>query len=159
MKVKKLLKITAITAAILFVLIVLFSLIFKSVKIAGEAMLPIYKNGEFWLVSKLSYTFKGPNRGDVVLYFAKNNERTIRRVVGLSGETIVIKKGKLIVNSELLDEPYVDWSLWTEDEEKEIQLQKDEYLVLLDRRNENVQIVNKSNIVGKFLYKYYPQEN
>lgn len=159
MKVKKLLKITAITAAILFVLIVLFSLIFKSVKIAGEAMLPIYKNGEFWLVSKLSYTFKGPNRGDVVLYFAKNNERTIGRVVGLSGETIVIKKGKLIVNSELLDEPYVNWSLWTEDEEKEIQLQKDEYLVLLDRRNENVQIVNKSNIVGKFLYKYYPQEN
>jgi signal peptidase I len=159
MKVKKLLKTTIIIAVVLFVLIAVFLIVFKSVKIAGGAMSPVYKDRDFWLVSTLSYILKGPNRGDVILYSVKDNERTIGRLVGLPGETITIKEGELIVNDELLDEPYADWTLWTENEEKEIQLQEDKYLVLFDRRSENIQVVNKSNIVGKFFYKYYSQEN
>ena len=61
------------------------------------------------LINKLAYDFADPKRGDIVLLEDQRggNDPLIKRVVGLPGETLEIRQGKLFVNDDPLDEPYV----------------------------------------------------
>jgi signal peptidase I len=61
------------------------------------------------IINKLAYDLKGPERGDIVLFRDPEGgeEPLIKRVVGLSGDTIAVHHGKLFLNGERQKEPYV----------------------------------------------------
>lgn len=80
----------------------------------GSSMLPTLKDGQTFLVDKMSYRFHAPSRGDIVVFtYPGYTVGTLaKRVIGLPGDTIAIKSvGQIyhvFVNSKLLNEPYIN---------------------------------------------------
>lgn len=103
--------------------------------VRGKSMLPNFTDGEVLMVNKIVYRFQKPLRGDVVaMYFPGETEkRFIKRVVGLPGETVSIKNGKVFVNDVRLQESYLDQDVYTSADLTRA-LQADEYFVLGDNR-------------------------
>ncbi len=76
--------------------------------VEGNSMEPVVSSGERLLVNKVIYRFSPPERGDiVVLKTGKDNPEYLKRIVGLPGEEIEIRRGLTYVNGEILDEPYL----------------------------------------------------
>lgn len=78
--------------------------------VEGTSMEPSLHEGERLVVSKLSYRFHPPDRGDVVVfrYPANRRLRFIKRVVGLPGEMVAIRDGKVTVDGRPLAEAYLN---------------------------------------------------
>jgi signal peptidase I len=92
--------------------------LFETVAIPGDSrsMRPTLHECDRVLASKLSTRFIRPARGDVVIFRAPptaaaempERERFIKRVIGVPGDHIrADADGRLLLNGELLDEPYV----------------------------------------------------
>src|SRR3989344_5353042 len=77
--------------------------------VEGASMDPTFKNGQYLIVDELSYKFKSPERGSVLIFRFPQNEKKffIKRIIGLPGETVSIKSGKVSINGVELNEPYV----------------------------------------------------
>jgi signal peptidase I len=81
----------------------------------GASMDPTFSTGQFLIVDRLTYHFEQPKRNDVIIFQYPNNPNIyyIKRIIGLPGETIDIKNGKItIINAEnpsgfVLDESYI----------------------------------------------------
>ncbi len=74
-----------------------------------SSMVPTIGVKERIVVDKLTYRFKPVQRGDVVVFPNPDNpsELYVKRAIGLGGETVEIHDGKVFVNGEALDEPYL----------------------------------------------------
>lgn len=96
-----------IVALSIFVIVYLF--VVQPNVIKGKSMNPNYYDGEYYLTSKMAYRITNPQRGDVIIFVAPNNPNVdyIERVIALPGETVEIIGGKILVNGNLLDEPYL----------------------------------------------------
>jgi signal peptidase I len=72
-------------------------------------MLPSLKEGEFVVINRLAYIFGSPERGDIIVFkFPLDpNRRYIKRVIGLTGDSIHVRDGKVFINGEPLVEPYI----------------------------------------------------
>jgi signal peptidase I len=80
----------------------------RGFSVYGCCMEPNLRTGERVLASRFSYWFNGPKRGDVVIfkYPADPSKNYVKRVVGLPGDEVEIREGRLSVNGTPLDEPY-----------------------------------------------------
>ncbi len=87
----------------------LITFVVQAFKVQGTSMVPEQRNGERILVNKFIYNFRPISRGDVVVFWYTEDPDVsfIKRVVALPGDRVEIKRGKLLVNGELVDEPYV----------------------------------------------------
>jgi signal peptidase I len=95
-------------AFVLFILPVLIVVyVVQPVRFSGTSMMPTYNDGDRLLVRKFDVS---PERGDVVvfLYPGDHTKSFIKRVIGVSGDRIAIRDGRVLVNGAALDEPYVD---------------------------------------------------
>lgn len=135
----------------------------------GDSMLPTFINNEYLIAEKISYDFKQPNRGDVVIFRYPKNPSIIyiKRVIGLSGETVNIKDNKVMVSKnaegpfEQLEENYISpgtrTSIYSNEintEDFKLTLKADEFFVLGDNRDHSSDsrewgVLPKSNIIGK----------
>jgi len=81
--------------------------------IPSESMFPTLTENDRVLVNKLSYDLHDVNRGDLVVFERPPNEPDsavkdlIKRVVALEGETIEERDGRIYIDGEALDEPYL----------------------------------------------------
>ena len=81
----------------------------------GASMDPTFKSGQYLIVDELSFHFRAPKRGEVVVFqYPHDTSRFyIKRIVGLPGETVKIQYGKVSVQpkgsteSFTLDESYI----------------------------------------------------
>ena len=125
------------------------------IRVMGPSMMPTYSNGGINLVNRLAYWHSSPQRGDVVAIRTSGTSiMFMKRVVGLPGETVQFHEGRLLINGQPLDEPYVkldcDW------ESQPRTLEPDHYYVVGDNRSmpeldhwEGV--AERDRIVGKIL--------
>src|SRR3989304_6624731 len=92
-----------------------YLLILQPHKIKGDSMQPNYPDGEYLLTDKVTYRFKEPKRGDVIVFDAPgaNGEEFIKRIIGLPGEKISLKDGKVYLNTQQLPEYYLPSSFQT----------------------------------------------
>jgi signal peptidase I len=86
------------------------------IRIQGASMEPTYRNGGFNFCWKLHDLFSRTKRHDVVaVRFAGNRVMLLKRVVALEGEQVEFRDGRLFINGQALDEPYVvypcNWNL------------------------------------------------
>ena len=140
----------------------------QTVQVVGPSMNTTLTDGETVLVNKLYGTLLQPKRYDIIAFkqidFGSYYE--IKRVIGLPGETVQIKDGKVYINGEELgDSPIEDKIRVAGLAEREIKLSKSEYFVLGDNVNNsedsrysNVGNVAKSEILGKVIYRIKPEK-
>ena len=150
--------ITVLIALVIF-LAVHFTL--QSFKVKGDSMLPSLQSGQYLLINKVVYSFSSQHRGEVVVFHPPVNSEDvyIKRIIGLPGETIEITRGKVYINGEPLDEPYI--------EEEAVYdyppylIPPGHYFVLGDNRNGSSDSrrwgpVPEENIIGKAWLCYWP---
>jgi signal peptidase I len=83
-------------------------------EIPSESMVPTLEIGDKVVVNKIAYKVGEPKRGDIVIFTAppsagtSENTDLVKRVVGLPGETIEGRYGRIYINRRLLDEPYLE---------------------------------------------------
>src|SRR3989338_1193908 len=91
----------------IFMMIYLF--LFQPHKVDGSSMYPNFHDKEYILTDKVSYRRGDPQRGDVIVFHAPPpaNSDYIKRVIGLPGETIMVKDGRVFINGQQLPESYL----------------------------------------------------
>jgi signal peptidase I len=94
-----------IIAVSLVLAVLLFRTQFRIAVVIGDSMLPSLAQGDLLLVNKCAYRKTEPLRGDVVV--ARNRGTFIvKRIVGLPGEEVEVRKGALFVNDAPKPEDY-----------------------------------------------------
>jgi len=115
--------------------------------------------------SRLSYIKDDPERGDIVIFRYPDNEKVyyVKRVIGLPGETVEVKDGKVYINGSdtPLDEPYLPEPM--EGSYGPYEVPEGCYFMMGDNRNNSLdarfwdnKFVAKNKIVAKVLFCYYP---
>jgi len=134
----------------------------------GASMDPTFATGQFLIVDRLSYDFSAPKRGDVIVFEYPNDPSTyyIKRIIGLPGETVNIKNGKItIVNKEnptglVLNEPYLAADHLSYDTSSTV-LDGTHYFVMGDNRAQSSDSrywgpLDRHFIIGQPLVRLFP---
>lgn len=136
----------------------------------GDSMEPNYHNGEYLLVDEISYRFKQPQRGDVIVFHPPGEPSVfyIKRVIGLPGDTVELKNGKITISNPeipegfLLNEtPYLPGDSAALAEFSKGTLKENEYFVLGDNRNNSrdsrrIGPITTDHIKGKVILRVFP---
>ena len=168
------------TVGLAVILFLVINVISARVRVEGYSMLPTLDNGEYVLISRLSYKLGSYQRGDIIVFrppmypdapfwerlfglpgFDNEYEDYIKRIIGLPGETVKIDNGTVYINDVPLTEPYIasppDYSdEWT--------VPEGQLFVLGDNRNNSADshawgFLPDENILGKALVVYWPFSN
>lgn len=140
---------------IVVVVVLIRTFIITPVRVDGDSMKNTLKNGDILLLYKLSSI----DRFDIiVLDEEKDNEKIIKRVIGLPGETVAIKKGKIYINDKVIDDEYAYGE--TTDYNK-VTLKDDEYFILGDNRliskdSRYFGPIKDNEIKGKIVFRLFP---
>jgi signal peptidase I len=135
----------------------LFKVALLPIQVQGISMLPTYHDGQINFINCLVYYWYPIQRGDVVgARYAGPHVMLLKRIIGLPGERIAIRRGEVFINGKILDEPYIrrPKAKWYE---PEITLKFDEYYIIGDNRemprdyHEHGKI-KADRIVGKILF-------
>ncbi len=116
--------------------------IFQPFFVQGISMQPNFENGDYLIVDEITYRFRKPERGEVIVFKYPRNpsQRYIKRIIGLPGETVEIKDGKITIfkkdgeRIELNESAYLPADIKTSGNIR-ITLSDNEYFVLGDNRN------------------------
>jgi signal peptidase I len=173
----------AIVLAMVVFLVIQTSI--QNFKVEGSSMQPTLEGGQYLLVNKLvylrmdqdrlsrmmpfwsvtsgeqSFAVHPPRRGEVIVFhFPRDPSRDfVKRVIGVPGDTVEIRNGMVMVNGQVLDEPY----LTSRDNSSmsRVTIGEGEYFVLGDNRrgsndSRNWGTVPEVNILGKVWIIYWP---
>ena len=155
-----------VMAFAIFMMVYLF--LFQPHKVDGSSMFPNFHDKEFILTDKITYRRVGPQRGDVVVFHAPPpfDSDFIKRIIGLPGETIMVKDGYVFINGKKLTEKYVPENFITTQkaflrEEVPYAIPEGYYMVFGDNRGYSSDSrewgpISKKAIVGKAWIRYWP---
>ena len=158
---------------IIAVFILLGVFVAQPVVVEGTSMLPQLHDGERLLVNKLVYyKFKSVSwghieRGDIVVFWFPNDpdKSYVKRVIGLPGETVEVRGGKVFIDGTQLDESYLD----TEHNQTMPNVQpkkvdKHYFFVMGDNRDNSSDsrywgLVPEKYVYGKAFFRYWKPSN
>jgi signal peptidase I len=130
------------------------------IRVDGSSMEPSLQSGEFVIVNRLAYKLGDPEYGDVVVFHFPGDpgQEYIKRVVGLSGDTVKVLDGAVYINDKPIDEPYIAANpryqgKW--------EVPSNHIFVLGDNRNNssdshNWGAVPMENVIGEAFFVYWP---
>lgn len=147
--------------------LIMYILFFNITIVSGLSMYPTFNDKDILLMEKASVKFNKLDREDIISFKEKLGDEEvffIKRIIGLPGETVEIKNGRVYINDILLDEEFLDDSVLTNlpdgKESLKITLKEDEYFVLGDNRDnsadsryENIGPIHKEDIFSKKLIR------
>ncbi len=140
----------------------------QRVSMAGDSMSPVLENGDVLLINRASYHIKNPARGDIIAFRREEDEHfSVKRIVGLPGETVQIVDGTVLINGEeLTDHIYVSDIEYAGEAEQAVELGEDEYFIIGDNhtasddsRSPDIGAVNRDEIFGEVWFIVSPGEN
>ncbi|MBI3794297.1 MAG: signal peptidase I [Nitrospinae bacterium] len=110
MKAKKSLAREYIEAIIIALLLALFirSFVVQAFRIPSGSMIPTLLVGDQILVDKLTFKFRKPERGEIIVFqYPKDVTRDfIKRIIGLPGDKLEVRDRKVFINGQPLDDAY-----------------------------------------------------
>ena len=135
--------------------------------VRGDSMLPTFVNKDYLIVDEISYRFKNPGRGDVVVFRmpdAKEKRYLIKRIIGLPGETLIFNGSSISVKNTdhpkefTLTEPYITPGSFSTG--SEITLDDQSYFVMGDNRPNSYDsrswgALDKEYLVGRVILRMY----
>ncbi len=150
--------------------------VFQPFLVKGASMEPNFQNGDYLIIDEISYRFREPQRGEVIVfkYPQDLSQRYIKRIIGLPGEMVLVNKGQIII-SPVPDESFPDFlqipfnldesaylpsSLLTSGQTK-LKLSEEEYFVLGDNRlassdSRRWGALSRENIIGRVFLRLWP---
>lgn len=147
----------------LLVVSLLFTFVFRQVTVVGESMLDTLQDEDRLLVSCLFYST--PRQGDIVIVNRYVEEPLIKRVIAVAGQSIEIDSvtGAVLVDGEVLEEPYVHYENLRYDLTSAVVVPEGYVFVMgdhrsnsLDSRTESVGFIDVRDIVGKAFWRIRP---
>lgn len=144
----------------------IITFVVQSFVVDGSSMEPTLHHGQRLLVNKFIYYFTPPKRGDIVVfrYPANPREDFIKRVIAVGGDSVEIRDGKVIVNGEVLEEPYILEP--TYGRFGLVRVPPNSFFVLGDNRNNSkdsrypdVGFLSRREIIGKASLIYWPPQD
>jgi signal peptidase I len=156
---------------VVFILFGVFAV--QPVVVEGTSMLPQLNDGERLLVNKLVYykiqsvSWGHLERGDIVVFwFPKEPDKSyVKRVIGLPGEMVEVKNGRVIIDGQELKEDYLDLehnqSLPSFPPKR---VEEHYYFVMGDNRDNSSDsrywgLVPEKYIYGKAFFRYWKPSN
>lgn len=141
----------------------LIAFVAQAFRVQGTSMQPLLADGERIIVNKFVYRFHPIDRGDVVVFWYPREPQIsfIKRVVGLPGDVVELRRGVLYVNGQRLDEGYLAEQYRDADNYPPSEVRKGYYFVLGDHRNSSNDSrtwgeVPERYIYGKAVYRFWP---
>jgi signal peptidase I len=155
------------------IVLVAFALVFGFVRpviaspfyVGSESMVPTLEVWDRVLINKLAYDLGGePERGDIVLFedVEGGPDPLIKRVVGLPGDEIEVKKRALYVNGERQEEPYVnDRGRKRQGRYGPATVPEGHVFVMGDNRGNSLDSrvygpVPEENLIGEAVFRFWP---
>jgi signal peptidase I len=132
----------------------------EPVTIGSDSMAPTLVAGQRVVLDKLTLHLRDPKRGDLVAFHAPGNGTlTLKRVVGLPGDTVAIRDGVLYVNGSAPPEPYVRHADVDSVYYGPTQVPAATVFVLGDNRGNSIDSrafgpVAQSHLVGRVLWRF-----
>ncbi len=150
---------TVVPALIIVLVINMF--LAQATRVEGQSMEPNLHDNQRLIIEKISYYVHAPQRGDIIVLRLPNrrSDPLIKRVVGLPGETVEITNGKVYINGQVLDEPYLNQDTYQGMPPRVVP--EHEVFVLGDNRgfsndSRAFGFVPFSDIVGRAWFRYWP---
>lgn len=133
------------------------------IRVESISMQPTLFAGDYVIVNKIAYKVGAPKRGDVIVFrFPPDPDREpyIKRIIGLPGDHVHIENGRVTINGELLNEPYLRV---TTDRGGDWTVPEDSLFVMGDNRNNSSDsrawgMVPEENIIGRAVLIYWPPD-
>ena len=155
------------TLATAFILAIgIRTLVAEARYIPSSSMEPTLEINDRLIIEKISYRFKTPQRGDVVVFSPTDKlkeqnfkDAFIKRVIGLPGETVEVRGEKVYVNGKALREKYIEEA--PEYTYGPVTVPQGQYLVLGDNRNNSYDshywgFVPRKNLIGRAIVRFWP---
>lgn len=127
--------------------------------VSGASMEPNFQHGNYLIIDEITYRFRAPERGEVIVFRYPNDRSTffIKRIVGLPGERAVVRGGQVAVykdGTEVLSEGGTSGNT-------DITLKAGEYFVVGDNRynsydSRNWGAVPRADIIGIARLRLFP---
>ncbi len=159
---------SAICSFVFIILAIKFFLL-TSGQINGKSMEPTYSDNDLFIINKLVYLFIKPKRHDIIQVINPETEKLIiKRVVGLPGEIVVIRRGKIFIQQSIddveqeIEEPYLSKNEYTTlNHQKQkgaarFLVGSNQYFVVGDNRDGSTDSryygpIHRSKIIGKVI--------
>lgn len=137
-------------------------------KVQGSSMVPTFHTGDYLITEKITYRFRNPKLGDIVVLKNPRDESQdfIKRVIAVPGDTIKISNHQVYLNSQPLKEPYLPPGTPTPagaflTEGQTFTAASNQYFVFGDNREHSSDSrewgpVKKEEIIGRAFFRYFP---
>ncbi len=146
--------------------LVIIVFLYQPVKVEGTSMAPLLSDQERIFINKFVYRFESIHRGDVVVFWypLDRSKSFIKRVVGLPGEVVEIRRGVLYLNGQIVPEPYVPPRYTDVTDYGPIKVPTGSYFVMGDHRissNDSRVFgpVASQFIYGRAVFAYWPVDH
>src|SRR2546423_2471176 len=143
------------------VLIVVF--LYQPVKVEGTSMLPELVDQERIFVNKYVYRIERIARKDIVVFWypLDPTKSYIKRVIGMPGDVVEVRRGLVYVNDKVLDEPFINPDFRDTRSYPPVYVEPGHFYVLGDHRNQSNDsrmwgLVPEKYIYGKAVFRYWP---
>ncbi len=145
----------------LAMVIVIF--LYQPVKVEGTSMAPLLNDQERIFINKFVYHFGPVERGDIVVFWypMDRSKSFIKRVIGLPGELVEGRHGRVYVNGQLLPEPYIRAEYADQSSFGPVRVPEGQYFLMGDHRSSSNDSrmfgpVEERFIYGKAVFAYWP---
>ncbi len=178
----------AITGLLVIFVFVFITISLQNTIVVGPSMLPTIKDDQRIFVNKMvylrfdretvknfipwvddstnpvTYPFHAPRRGEIVVFHPPGQPDTefIKRVIGIAGDKIEIRRGQVVLNGITMEEPYVVYKSFSNENRNEVTVPEGTFFVMGDNRSQSEDSrafgpVPQVNIIGKAWLTYWPR--
>lgn len=154
--------------AIVMTVIVTFIIkmfILDTAEVKGVSMNPTLANNDRLIISRIETFFRDPKRFEIVIFHSPfENATYVKRIIGLPGDSVEIREGKVYVNGSMIDEKYIGSNITTLTVDSvRWEIPEGQYFVMGDNRKPNESVdsryfgpVDRKEIEGYAMFRYFP---